>query len=77
MVQCKFKCIYKRDENGGAFVQLDPVTTGSRENEEFFHYTPYGKFEMGTINPDAADQFQVGKEYIITINETQTNFIDV
>lgn len=35
------------------------------ENEKFFASTPSGTIELGVINPEAAQQFELGKEYYI------------
>ncbi len=67
-VRAKFKCESKTLTVNGAQVTLVPVTTGSKENEEFFKYTPYGKLEVGIINVEAAKQFEPGKEYYIDIS---------
>lgn len=67
MVRCKFKCIKKTECEYGFELEFTPVTTGSKENESFFKYTPYGNLKFGTINEEAAKQFEVGKEYYIDI----------
>lgn len=68
MVRCKFKCTQKTETTGGFRVTLEPVTCGSQENEQFFKWTPWGKMEFGTINEEAAKQFEVGKEYFIDLS---------
>lgn len=60
-VRAKFKCI----ENDGENVSLEVVTSGSGENDSFFKWTPYGQLKMGTVNENAAKQFEVGKEYYL------------
>lgn len=67
-IRAKFKCSSKTEYPHGYKVELDPVTQGSEENEKFFKYTPYGKLEIGTINPEVASQIEVGKEYFIDIS---------
>jgi hypothetical protein len=45
MVRAKFKCTQKNitdEKTGEAFISLEPVYTGSEENEKFFQYTPGG-----------------------------------
>lgn len=69
MVRAKFRCVNKETLTEGFKVNLQPVTYGSEENEKFFRYTPFGMLEMGTINAEAAAQFEVGKEYYIDISE--------
>ena len=68
MVRAKFRCFMAEqniDGEGGAAIRLEAVTGGSVENDQFFHYTPSGYLEMGTVNPAAAKEFAVGAEYYI------------
>lgn len=53
---------------GPSHIKLSVVATGSKENEEFFKYTPSVTIEMGVVNSEAAKQFKVGKEYYIDIS---------
>jgi hypothetical protein len=46
----------------GNTINLSAVTSGSKENEEFFKMTPGGNISLATVNPKAAEQFVVGKE---------------
>lgn len=62
MVRAKFRVDEVAQTVNGGKVLLSPVTSGSKENEEFFKWTPYGRIEMGTINPEAIKQFVPGKE---------------
>jgi len=71
MVRCKFKCTSKTEKEAGFAITLEPVTHGSPENESFFKWTPWGKMEVGTINAEAAAQFDVGKEYYIDISPAE------
>ena len=48
---------------------MEPVYCGSKENDEFFKWTPYGQFEIGTINLNASEQFCEGQEYYIDISQ--------
>lgn len=66
MVRAKF--VVRANEDGK--VELEPVTGGSAENESFFHYTPWGKLEMGIVNPAAADFFTVGREVYLDFMPT-------
>jgi hypothetical protein len=70
-VRCKFKCVGKEDNTDGSTVTLEPVTYGSKENEDFFNYTPYGSFYFGTINKEASKQFEVNKEYYIDLTPAE------
>lgn len=46
-------------------VVLYPVNGDTEENKNFFKWTPSGKIEIGILNPEAAKQFEIGKEYYI------------
>ncbi len=35
------------------------------ENKKFFRYTPSGQISIGTLNPAAWQQFELGKEYYV------------
>ena len=71
MPRCKFKCESKKISVYGAEISMQPVTGGSKENESFFKYTPFGSFNMGLISLETAEQFVPGKEYYIDINEAE------
>jgi len=64
-VRAKFKVTEKVLTESGQRIKLNVVTSGSEENKEFFKWTPYGQLEMGTVNDEAANKFEVGKEYFI------------
>jgi hypothetical protein len=51
-------------ENGSELV-LTPVTSGGKENEEFFKYTPYGELKMGVVNSDIVKGMTPGKEFYL------------
>lgn len=68
MVRAKFECTHKVQDVNGWMITFKPVTSGSAENEKFYKYTPSGGLDIGTINDDAADQFEVGKEYYLDIS---------
>ncbi|MBR9900420.1 MAG: hypothetical protein GYB19_10220 [Rhodospirillales bacterium] len=67
-VRCKFKCDTKIETEHGYEVGFCPVTSGSAENESFFKWTPYGELKFGTLNKEASDQFEVGKEYYLDLS---------
>lgn len=52
-------------ENAGNVITLNPVTGISEENKSFFKWTPGGQIQLSTINPQAAEQFVVGKEFYV------------
>jgi len=68
MTRAKFKVDEVATTVSGTTVRMTPVTSGSPENESFFKWTPFGKIEMGTINPDV--KFIPGKEYFIDFTES-------
>lgn len=67
MVRAKFTCIEKAPSvsGDGYTISLQTVYSDSPENASFFKWTPFGQLRMGTINPVAAAEFEVGKEYYI------------
>lgn len=70
MVRAKFKLqsfTTSLDHTGKELRTLTfyPVTSGSDENKAFWQYTPSGKIELGTVNPDAWSKFELGKEYFL------------
>lgn len=48
-------------------VNLTPVYDSDKnsENGKFYAYTPTGEIKLGTINPSAWEQFELGKEYYV------------
>ena len=46
-------------------IGLTPVMGGSEENKTFWRYSPSGEIKLGTINAEAAAQFELGGEYYI------------
>lgn len=40
-------------------------SNGNDENKRFWDATPSGSLQLGTVNPDAWSQFEVGKEYYL------------
>ena len=67
MIKCKFVCEKKIEGGDGFEIHLRNVSSGSAENEKYFKYTPYGQLVIGTINADAAKQFEINKAYYINI----------
>ena len=55
-------------------VVLSPVHGNgdpNHENAKFWNATPSGRLELGTINPEAWEQFELGKEYYIDFTPAQ------
>ena len=71
MVRAKFTCTAIEDngakspEDKGSTITLLPVTGGSKENDEFYKWTPGGQVLLSTVNESAAAQFEVGKQYYV------------
>lgn len=68
-MRAKMKCVSVTKNENGSVIKLEPVTTGSPENEDFFKWTPYGVCEIGTINEKFAEKFIPGKEFYIDFSE--------
>lgn len=70
MVRAKFKVqgnnkTFDDPETPGFTIDLHPVISGSKENEEFYKWTPGGNIQLSTINEAAAKQFEMGKEFYV------------
>lgn len=63
--RAKFRLVSRNENQAGYSLAFEPVTAGSPENDQFFKWTPWGKVEIGTINPEAAAGFKVGGEYYL------------
>lgn len=55
------------DKSKGEFqtIKLTPVTSGSDENKAFYDATPGGQVELATLNAEAGNYFELGKEYYL------------
>ena len=43
------------------------------DNAEWSKYTPSGTIKMSITNPEAYNQFEIGREYFITFTEAKEN----
>ena len=69
-VRAKFRVTSVTEyENAGKKVELSAVATGSKENENFFKWTPSANISLSTVNPEAAKQFVPGKEFYVDFIE--------
>lgn len=50
-VGAKFKCRHVEQIGDTARIILDPVISGSEENEGFYEYTPGGQIDLQVVNP--------------------------
>ena len=71
MVRAKFNVVSKKQTVDGVVIEMIPVMATNPENTSFFKWTPFGKLEMGTINPEAAAEFEVGKPYYIDFTKAE------
>lgn len=63
LTRCKAICHQVIQYNTGMWGYVfHPVTGGSTENEQFFKWTPSGKFEFGVTEEK---KFEVGKTYYV------------
>jgi hypothetical protein len=53
-------------------IKLNPVSSGSEENKMFWRYSPSGRIELGTVNAEAAAEFELGGEYYIDFSKAPT-----
>jgi hypothetical protein len=65
MVRAKFKCVDVVRSGDGSLVNLEVVTTGTPENDKFFHFTPTGRIGLSIVSKETAANFEVGKEYYV------------
>ena len=67
---------YEKDERGYPktkpcelrTIVLAPVYANNdptHENSRFWDYSPTGEIKLGTVNPDAWEQFEIGREYYV------------
>jgi hypothetical protein len=70
-VRAKFKVDAVEKNADGYGVTLRPVVGGSAENDTFFRYTPWGQIQIGTVNPAAGDQFNVGDEFYVDFTKAE------
>lgn len=45
----------------------------NHENTKFWAASPSGSIMLGTINPDAWQHFEIGKEYYVTFDQAPNN----
>lgn len=46
-------------------ISLRAVTNGSKENEQFFRWTPSANIQLNVVNPEAAKAFKQGQEFYV------------
>lgn len=69
MVRAKFLVTEKKENHAtpeSVFtITMNPVTSGSPENDQFYKYTPGGQLVLSVLNADAAAALEVGKQYYV------------
>jgi hypothetical protein len=72
MVRAKMRCVEKVQRTQAYGVAKPVETEGvilqavtGPGNEEWSQWTPAGKVEMSITNPNAINQFEVGKDYFV------------
>lgn len=71
MVRAKFKCVNNEKTDNGYTIKLEPVVSGSSENESFYKYTPWGQIVLGTVNDNAAEKFLIGRSYYVDFTDAE------
>lgn len=64
-VRAKFRVESIETSVSGSTIKMQPVTSGSEENKQFFKWTPSGSLNMGVVNPEVAAAFVPGAEFYI------------
>lgn len=69
-VRAKFKCHAITSREGSKEIELGAVTSSGEgdPNKSWSKYTPSGNLKMSITNPEAFEQFEVGKEYFLDFN---------
>lgn len=50
-------------------ITLNPVVSGSEENQRFYAATPNGEIKLITVNESAANTFEPGAEYYVNFEK--------
>jgi len=64
-MRCKVVCSAKIPSPEGIYLCFSPVISGSKENEEYFKYTPGGTIAFNLVRKETAEKFELGKEYYV------------
>lgn len=65
--RCKMRANWvKAFDDGSKEISMSPVVDNSEENKEFFKYTPGGRLDFYTVNPNVV--IEQGKEYYVDIS---------
>lgn len=68
MMRCKFRVDRVTYEPEQATLELSAVTAGtSRENSEFFRWTPSGQLKLSVVRHEVASKLRPGQEVYLDI----------
>lgn len=79
MMRAKFK-VHSITESAGwsghksmFTVKMNPVTSGSKENEAFYAATPGGSIELSVVSAEIGKQFPIGGEVYVDFAPVQAD----
>ena len=76
-VRAKFKVtriersLWRKGVEVQTIVLLPVTSSGSEENAQFYEATPSGEVKLGTVNAEAAAQFELEGEYYIDFTKAE------
>ncbi len=71
-VRAKFNVVrLSQISSDGYEIVLTPVTSGSKENESFYRWTPSDEIKLMTVNEEAVKEFEYGKPYYIDFTKAE------
>lgn len=70
-IRAKFILVEKTETAHDFNLKWHPVISGSKENEEYFKYTPWGELKLGGLKAIVANHLTVGKAYYLDIIEAE------
>lgn len=50
-------------------MKFSVVTSGSKENDEFFASTPTGQIQISAVSPEVWEQFELNGEYYVSFEK--------
>ena len=68
-VIAKFKVVTNKPTADGSEIVAYPVTSGSKENDSFFKYTPAGGLTLSIVQEQTALQFVEGAEFYVHMTD--------
>lgn len=69
MIRSKMTCTQANESDGS--IVLEPVISGSAENEKFFEYTPGGSLALFVVRPETVALMKPGAEYYVDITPAE------